>query len=81
MSDYQQLSRIARSNFFPSGEIQWKSTTKITYCGQRVSYGSHESRKASQKDWLSQWGETETCYRKTMKALEEKQPEQRKKGS
>ena len=49
MTNYQQISRIARSNIFPSGEIQSKSTTKITYCGQSVSYGSHESMKASQK--------------------------------
>ena len=75
MADYQQLSRIARSNFFPSAEIEWRTTTKTTFTNLKPSYHTQELRRTSKKDWLSQWGEKETSYRSAMKNLDKKQKE------
>ena len=59
---YQNLSRVFRSNLFPSVEREWKSSTKTTFddystVNQQTEVNKQHFRR---KDWLGKWHERDS---------------------
>jgi len=81
---YRNLSRVFRSNFFPSVEREWKSSTKETY----TDYSTVNQQTAvinkqhiRRKDWLGKWHERDLHRLNVIRRSDEKYASRMKKGT